>query len=34
MKDVVATWNDWIINMPSTGTFEDHKVSAITKHGR
>jgi hypothetical protein len=34
MKDVIATLNDWVINMLGTGIFEDHKVSAITKQGR
>jgi hypothetical protein len=34
MKDVIASWNDWVINMLGTGRFEDHKVSAITKQGR
>jgi hypothetical protein len=34
MKDVIATLNDWVINMLGTGICEDHKVSAITKEGR
>jgi hypothetical protein len=34
MKDVIATWNTWVINMQGTGIFEDHNVSAITKLGR
>ena len=34
MKDVIATWNTWVINTQGTGIFEDHKVSAITKQGR
>jgi len=34
MKDVIATLNDWVINMLGTGIFEVHEVSAITKQGR